>query len=291
MITEHIRVTDAIEALGKAKFIGSFESGSPEWHAARAGIGGSDIGVIMGKSQYKSPYTLWAEKSNLIDNNSSTIPMRLGTALEPAIRQFFKDENEEWLIVHNTGTWQSTEFDWMKANPDGIIEWADGTFGVLEIKHSAVYVSEIPESWKLQVLWYLYVLGLKRGVVCAVIGGRYTEFEVVWDETLVLDMKGRVRGFYGLVESGIEPNFDGANSTYETVRELSDGLVDGELDLGNFWVDLAAAKAIYEAAEENFTKHKTAVLAFLNGTKYGNWQGERVVALQARNGKPYITFK
>ncbi len=179
----------------------------------------------------------------------------------------------------------------MKANPDGIIEWADGTFGVLEIKHSAVYVSEIPESWKLQVLWYLYVLGLKRGVVCAVIGGRYTEFEVVWDETLVLDMKGRVRGFYGLVESGIKPNFDGANSTYETVRELSDGLVDGELDLGNFWVDLAAAKAIYEAAEENFTKHKTAVLAFLNGTKYGNWQGERVVALQARNGKPYITFK
>lgn len=291
MITEHIRVTDAIEALGKAKFIGSFESGSPEWHAARAGIGGSDVGVIMGKSQYKSPYTLWAEKSNLIDNNSSTIPMRLGTALEPAIRQFFKDENEEWLIVHNTGTWQSTEFDWMKANPDGIIEWADGTFGVLEIKHSAVYVTEIPESWKLQVLWYLYVLGLKRGVVCAVIGGRYTEFEVVWDETLVLDMKGRVRGFYGLVESGIEPNFDGANSTYETVRELSDGLVDGELDLGNFWVDLAAAKAIYEAAEENFTKHKTAVLAFLNGTKYGNWQGERVVALQARNGKPYITFK
>ena len=291
MITEHMRVTDAIESLGKAKFIGSFESGSPEWHAARAGIGGSDIGVIMGKSQYKSPYTLWAEKSNLIDNNSSTIPMRLGTALEPAIRQFFKDENEEWLIVHNTGTWQSTEFEWMKANPDGIIEWADGTFGVLEIKHSAVYVTEIPESWKLQVLWYLYVLGLKRGVVCAVIGGRYTEFEVVWDETLVLDIKGRVRGFYGLVESGIEPNFDGANSTYETVRELSDGLVDGELDLGNFWVDLAAAKAIYEAAEENFTKHKTAVLAFLNGTKYGNWQGERVVALQARNGKPYITFK
>ncbi len=54
MITGHIRVTDAIEALGKAMFIGSFGSGSPEWHAARAGIGGSDVGVIMGKSQYKS---------------------------------------------------------------------------------------------------------------------------------------------------------------------------------------------------------------------------------------------
>jgi putative phage-type endonuclease len=290
-ITEHMRITDAIESLGAAKFIGSFESGSPEWHAARAGIGGSDVGVILGKSQFKSPYTLWCEKSNLLDNSDSTIPMRLGTALEPAIRQFFINENKDWLTVHETGTWQSTESDWMKANPDGIIEWADGTLGVLEIKHSATYVTEIPESWKLQVLWYLMVLGLKRGVVCAVIGGRYTEFEVVWDESLVEEMKAAVWAFYGSVQDGLAPDFDGANSTYETVRELSDGLTDGELDLGNFWVDLAAAKAIYEVAEQNFTKHKTAVLAFMNGVKYGNWQGERVVALQARNGKPYITFK
>jgi len=137
----------------------------------------------------------------------------------------------------------------------------------------------------------LDVLGLKRGVVCAVIGGRYTEFEVVWDETLVLDMKGRVRGFYGLVLEGIEPTFDGSNSTYETVRELSEGLEDGEIELGNFWVDLLAAKIIFEEAERNFTKHKTAVLAFMSGIKNGFYNGEKVIALQARNGKPFITFK
>jgi putative phage-type endonuclease len=286
-----MKITEQIESLGKAKFIGAFESGSPEWHAARAGVGGSDVGVILGKSQYKSPYTLWAEKSNLIDDKSSTIPMRLGTAMEPAIRQFFQAENKDWLTVHETGTWQSTTQEWAKANPDGIIEWADGSLGVLEIKHSAVYASEIPESWKLQVLWYLHVLGLKRGVVCAVIGGRYTEFEVIWDESLVQEMLGRVEAFYDLIQTGVEPDFDGSDSTYETVREISDGLTDGELDLGNFWVDLAAAKTIYEVAEENFTKHKTHVLAFMNGVKYGNWQGNRVVALQTRGGKPFITFK
>lgn len=286
-----MEITQKIESLGNAKFIGSFTNGSPEWHAARAGIGGSDIGVIMGKSQFKSPYTLWAEKSNLLDDTSSTIPMRLGTALEPAIRSFFQEENKDWLTVHETGTWQSTEFDWMKANPDGIIEWADGSFGVLEIKHSAQYVSEIPESWKYQVLWYLHVLGLKRGVVCAVIGGRYTEFEVVWDKTLVLAMIGRVRGFYGLIESGIAPNYDGSTSTYETVRELSEGLTDGEVELGDFYVDLIAAKVIYEEAEKNFNAKKSVVLAYLNGTKTGLYQGEKVLSLQARNGKPFITFK
>lgn len=290
-ITDYVDLKDVIEEIGSAKFIGSFKSGSPEWHAARAGIGGSDIGVIMGKSQFKSPYTLWAEKSNLLDDTSSTIPMRLGTALEPAIREFFQEENKDWLTVHETGTWQSTEFDWMKANPDGIIEWADGSLGVLEIKHSATYVSEIPESWKYQVLWYLMVLGLKRGVVCAVIGGRYTEFEVLWDESLVLAMKGRVRGFYGLIESGIAPDYDGSTSTYETVRELSDGLTDGEVELGDFYTNLIAAKVIYEEAEKNFNAKKSVVLAYLNGTKTGLFNGDKVISLQARNGKPFITFK
>jgi len=284
-------ITENIEALGFAKFIGSFESGSPEWHAARAGVGGSDIGVILGKSQFKSPYTLWAEKSNLLPDTSSTIPMRLGTALEPAIREFFAAENKDWLTVHETGTWQSTEYSWMKANPDGIIEWADGSLGVLEIKHSATYVSEIPESWKLQVLWYLYVLGLKRGVVCAVIGGRYTEFEVIRDESLVEEMKTRVRAFYDLVRNGTAPDFDGATSTYETVRELSEGLSDGEIELGDFYVDLIAAKVIFEEAEKNFNAKKSVVLAYLNGTKTGLYLGDKVISLQARNGKPFITFK
>jgi len=286
-----MEIAQKIEQLGNAKFIGSFTSGSPEWHAARAGVGGSDVGVILGKSQFKSPYTLWAQKSNLITDTDSTIPMRLGTFLEPAIRQFFEQENKDWLTVHETGTWQSVEYSWMKANPDGIIEWADGSLGVLEIKHSATYVTEIPESWKLQVLWYLMVLGLKRGVVCAVIGGRYTEFEVVWDESLVGEMKSRVRSFYDLVRNGTAPDFDGSNSTYETVRELSDGLTEGEIELGDFYVDLIAAKVIYEQAEKNFNAKKSVVLAYLNGTKNGFYNGEKVISLQARNGKPFITFK
>jgi hypothetical protein len=29
----------------------------------------------------------------------------------------------------------------------------------------------------------------------------------------------------------------------------------------------------------------------MDGTKYGLFQGDKVIALQARNGKPFITFK
>jgi putative phage-type endonuclease len=284
-------ITQKIEALGKAKLLGTFAHGSKEWHDARSGIGGSDIGVIHGKSQYKSPYGLWVEKTGQLPASESTIPMRLGTALEPAIRQFFVNENKAWLTVHETGTWVSNEYAWAKANPDGIIEWADGTLGILEIKHSATYTDTIPESWKMQVLWYLYLLGLERGVVCAVIGGRYTEFEVSTGDLTFEELLEPVRAFWGFIATGIAPEYDGSKNTYEVVRELSEGLSDAEVELGNLWIDLAAAKAIYDLADEKFTQKKSLVLAFMDGAKTGLYNGETVVKLQARNGKPFITFK
>lgn len=283
-------ITQTIEAKGLAKFLGSFESGSPEWHNARKGVGGSDIGVIFHKSQYKSPYRLWAEKTGRVEDTSSTIPMRLGTALEPAIRDFFAAENQDWLTVHETGTWQSVSDPWMKANPDGIIEWKDGNLGVLEIKHSAVYVTECPESWRLQVLWYLHVLGLERGIICAIIGGRYTEFQVDKTDSLYPGIQEAVAGFFALVETGTEPVVDGSDSTYETVRELSPGLTDGEIDLDQLWVNLIAAKMLSESMERQFKAQQSIVLAYMNGTKYGFYQGKKVITLQARNGKPFITY-
>lgn len=283
-------ITQTIEALGFAKFIGSFESGSAAWHDARAGIGGSDIGVILGKSQFKSAYRLWSEKTGLVDDTSSTIPMRLGTALEPAIREFFAAENKDWLTVHETGTWQSVQEPWQKANPDGIIEWSNGELGVLEIKHSAVYVNECPESWRLQVLWYLHVLGLKRGVICAVIGGRYTEFSVDLSDSLYPAIPEAVAAFYALVTNKVEPVIDGSTSTYETVRELSPGLTDAEVDLDNLWVNLIASKMIADSAESVFKANQSIVLAYMNGSKYGFYQGKKVITLQARNGKPFITY-
>jgi len=36
---------------------------------------------------------------------------------------------------------------------------------------------------------------------------------------------------------------------------------------------------------------KSATLAQMNGVKVGTYNGQQVVALQARNGKPFLTFK
>jgi putative phage-type endonuclease len=287
-----MEITEKIEALGFGKYLGTFEPNSPEWHEARQGIGGSDIGAVMDLNPWKSAYTLWAEKTGLIsDQVDPSMPMKLGTAFEAPIRNLFRELNEGWLTVHETGTWQSVANPNLKANPDGIIEWADGKLGILEIKFTRQYWDELPEHYNLQVQHYLEVLGLDKGIVVAVAGGDYKEFEVCKDETLVESMKDAVETFYGFVNANKPPDYDGSDSTYETVRELSEGLEEGEMELGSLWSNLVATKAEADYWANALQAQKSAVLAFLNGIKYGLYQGEKVIALQARNGKPFITFK
>lgn len=287
-----MEITQKIEALGFGRYLGTFEPNSAEWHEAREGIGGSDIGSVMNKNPWKSAYRLWAEKTGqLSDEVEPSMPMKLGTAFEAPIRDLFREQNEGWLTVHETGTWQSVANPILKANPDGIIEWADGKLGVLEIKFTRQYWDKLPEHYNLQVQHYLQVLGLERGIVVAVAGGEWKEFEVVWDDSLQKDMKEAVRAFYAFITSNTAPDYDGSDSTYETIRELSEGLEPGEIELGSLWSNLTSTKAQAEYWANSLQAQKSAVLAFMNGIKYGLYQGEKVVSLQARNGKPFITFK
>jgi predicted phage-related endonuclease len=216
--------------------------------------------------------------------------MKMGTAFEPIIRELFHQNNWEWLRVHETGTWASIEQPRSVANVDGIIEWDDGSLGVLEIKFSRQYWDKLPEHYNLQVQHYLSVLGLKRAVVVAVAGGDWKEFDVVRDDSLIETMKSRVEAFYGFVDTDTAPDYDGSESTYETVRELSEGLQEGEIELGSLWANLLQAKSESEYWEKQFKANKSAVLAYMDGTKYGLFQGDKVISLQARNGKPFITF-
>lgn len=274
-----------------ATLIGTFEPDSPEWHEARKGISGSDIGAILGVSPFKSTYTLWAEKRGLIsDHVEPSIAMRMGTLFEPAIRQLFAEQHFD-VNVYETGTWASNKNPNYKANPDALIEDIEGNLGILEIKHTSQFWSELPQTYFEQVHWYLATLGLEFAIVAAVAGGRYTEFSVTYDQSHADYVFEHVEAFQRMVDTDTEPDYDGSTSTYETVRTLSPGLTDGETELGHLWVNLANAKERFDEAETLFSSFKTATLAQMNGVRVGTYNGEPVVQLQARNGKPFLTFK
>lgn len=286
-------ITEEIETYGQGKFIGLFENQSPEWYAQRAGaIGGSDIAAIMGKSPWKSYYTLWAEKTGLIDNDiAPNMAMKMGTAFEPVIKKLWADDNSQWLQIHDTGTWASIQHPTWKANPDGIIQWSNGEIGILEIKHTSQWWENLPEAYELQVQWYLHILGLKTGVVVAVAGGYWREFTVEYDQSLMTEVSASVTLFEHQVANVIEPSFDGSTSTYETIRKISPALKDEEYELGAHYERLIEAKTAAEQAEANLQAIKTETLAIMDGAKYGTYNGQKVITLQTRGDKPFITFK
>jgi len=296
-------ITQKIEALGFAKLIGSFESGSPEWHAARVGVGGSDVGVIFGKSQYKSLYRLWAEKTGRVEDTSSTIQMRLGSALEPALREFFAAENKDWLKVHETGTWQSVQEPWQKANPDALYFDAAGELCLLEIKTSQYeddykgstpgeYV--IPNHYFTQVQWYLQALGLKRGTLAVLFHGNL--YQEITFEANQFEQDVNLQDcahFWELVQNDIKPEWDGADVTVEAVRKQHPDIdADESVELMELAQTYFIADQQVKEYQATLNAAKAEILDIMGNAKYGTQGGEVVFVRSARGqGVPYLTVK
>ena len=88
------------------------------------------------------------------------------------------------------------------------------------------------------------------------------------------------------------PEWDGSQSTYETVRYLSDQLHDDEVELGELYPSLIRAKDELQEVEERLTLLKSKVLFLMDGAKTGTHNGDKVISLQVRGtGAPFIVFK
>jgi predicted phage-related endonuclease len=217
--------------------------------------------------------------------------MRLGTLVEPAIRQLYQEQHPEHLVVE-VGTYAAKDFDWMHANPDGICLDENGNGYILEIKHTATYWDAIPEHYKAQVFWYMYVFDLKRAVFAVVNAGRYKEYELVWDDFEFAAMLQQVTKFRSYVLDNVQPDWDGSESTYETVRQLSPDIESRDEELGMLGIELINAQTDFDKAETYLREMKSRVIGALNGAKNGTIDGQVVVTLSQRGGNaPYLTIK
>ena len=176
--------------LNNAKLVGTFESGSQEWHDARAkGIGGSEIGTIMGLNPWESAYALWAKKCKLIpEEKIDNWSMRFGRAFEEPILEMWQQEHPEWEVL-TTGTYQDKSMPWRIANPDAIARHLKtGELMVIEVKTARGTWDETPAAYRAQLLWYMDVLGIHQGVIVAVAGwnwevlttGTYQDKSMPW---------------------------------------------------------------------------------------------------------------
>jgi len=287
---------DKIEQiLNTAISLGNFENNSPEWHELRnqrGVISGSEIGTILGLSPWNSAISLWAEKTGKVERASvGNTAMRLGQLVEPAIRQLYQESHPEHFVAE-VGTYAAKDAEWIHANPDAICVDENGQGYVLEIKHTATYWDAIPEHYKAQVFWYMYVFGLKRAVFAVVNAGRYKEYELVWDDFEFDAILQQVTKFRNYVLENVQPDWDGSESTYETVRQLSPDVESRDEELGTLGIELMNAQTDFDKAELHLREMKSRVIGALNGAKNGTIDGQVVVTLSQRSGNaPYLTIK
>lgn len=282
-----------------ATYLGHAEAGSPEWDSFREGrIGGSEVAAIAGESKYESAYSLWAKKLGKIPSDrSDNEPMYWGRALEPVIIDRFAAEHPEFKMFRDVGTWANKDKPFMLTNPDAIFQEPSGAYGVLEIKTARFaddWAEGVPRYYATQVQWYLATLDLEVAYVAVLIAGQdYREYEITRDRTWHEYDLERVEKFLKCLEEDVRPEWDGSESTLQTVRKQHPDIdAEAEVELGDLGVHYSNALDRLEAAKAEARTFESAVLDAMGKAKTALIYDQPMFIRTARgNGNPFIIRK
>ena len=188
-----------------------------EWlESRRRGVGGSDVGIIMGVNPYKTIYELWKEKIEGKEYTSSEAAY-WGNILEETVAQEFKKRTGKKVAKVNYML-QHKDHEFMLANIDRRVV---GESSILECKTTNEYNKklwkddEVPASYIFQCMHYLAVTGAEKAYIACLIGGqKYVYKEIARNEELIDIMIQRETEFWECVKNKIPPAESKASELY-----------------------------------------------------------------------------
>lgn len=279
--------------------------GSDEWlEQRRRGIGGSDVAAIMGLSQYRGPYEVWAEKLGYVQpaDLSTVEAVQWGNILEPVVGSHYAALHPGRTVRRVNAVCRSIGRPHAQASLDYEVKDPELGWGILEIKTASLYREHdwdegVPLYYLTQVTHYMSVTGRKFADVAVLIGGqKYREFRVMRDEDDVKAVDRAVDDFWAMVEGGTEPPIGeiGAELKALASKHLQPGdLIELNETPGEAtaWLD---AKKVRDDAEKGY-QAATNGLCQLIGDDRGlvTPDGKFTWTRFMRNGKPnggYIKY-
>jgi putative phage-type endonuclease len=286
------------ETFNGALNLGMFDAGSAEWHELRSkGIGGSEIGTIMGLNPWESAFALWAKRTGQIpDPPLDGWSIRFGKAFEMPMLELWAQEHPEYEVFL-TGTWRHPVWDFLHANPDALARHREtGQWVVVEVKTSRSNWSDTPPAYMAQVLHYMEVLNLNKAVIVAVAGWNYEERWVPYNQFEVDAQVAAAKRFWNHLQNVEKPEWDGSKATYEATRYMNPDIEDAEVDLQGMGFGLLEAYENFKNAEDRLNQYKSEVLDEMGKAKYGYVMkdGKKWVVAQRQargQGKPWLVVK
>lgn len=200
------------------------------------GIGGSDVATVLGLNPYKTPLSLWEEKTGKTKSSPAGEAAYWGTTLEDVVAKEFskrtgmKVQKVNYMLSKGEDGWMLGNIDRAVVNPaiagrvsvlkpEKVEECGRllSTDIGLECKTASVYMSEhwgdsqeaeilagkivtehkIPLYYETQIQWYMAVTGIETFYVAVLIGGQdFRMYEVKRDQDVIDAIVSKCRDFW-----------------------------------------------------------------------------------------------
>lgn len=243
---------------GQSPVIVPVRQRTPEWVEARFdGIGASEAAASIGISPWESKVGLWAQKLRLVPPQEPTLPMLVGTELEPLIARLYteatgvKVRRASMLRRHPEHAFMLASLDRRAGRKPVELKWSTRGEG-----YGEPGTDEVPDEVLAQVLHQLAVVDEDEADVAAIIGRRadvqiYTIRRDPEAQAALIEAEA---DFWHHVETRTEPPLDGSDATLAYLRARyprDDGeVIEADEVLARHLGDLKATREEQDAAGE-----------------------------------------
>jgi putative phage-type endonuclease len=246
-----------------------------EWLKERKkGIGGSDIGIILGVNKWRSLIDLYLDKTSdeIIEKDSEI--MYWGNVLESVVVDEFVRRTGK-RVVESHEIHRHKEYDFFCASVDRLLVDEDA---ILECKTTSAFNSKnwedefIPESYILQCQWYMYVLDKPKAYIACLIGGqKFVWKEIIRNEHLICIMRNAALDFWNnYVLKGIPPEVDATSSgAISCLYPESNGETIDASDIEHYLDDLKTVQENIKAFKDAEESIKNKIKMFLGQNECG----------------------
>lgn len=229
-----------------------------QWLKERqCGIGGSDVGAILGVNKYKTPFEVYLEKTEPITEvGEQSESAYWGDQFEEVVAKEFEKRTGK-KVRRDRKHYKHKEYSFMVANIDRKVV---GENAILECKTANQYLAnewqddEVPASYLLQVQHYLFVTGAEVGYIAVLIGGqKFVWKEVQRDEELIEVIIEAEKEFWKMVQDKTPPALDGSSAAEKYLKErYKEAEEDKSIELGFEYKDKIKAYLDMKVQLKNF---------------------------------------
>ena len=229
----------------------------------RMGVCGSDTGIILGLSSYRSVIELWKDKTNQIPvEESENNFTHFGHLLEPIIRKEFERVTGMKVSIRNC-IFQSEEHPFMLADIDGIVTEPDGSKAIFEAKSASEFLNQkwengkIPDVYFSQLQHYMAVTGLNRAYIAALVGGnKFYYYPVERDEAYIQQLIEKEKAFWWHVVDHSIPEVDSSKATTNYLNQQYADSVKDEVLLPEEAGNIAEQYVVLDETIKHLTAEK-----------------------------------